>query len=227
MIDKPFAPPPNAAPAPWAGAPWHGGPYPSYTWAAPPPRPVAVVSRPRWGATAAVAAVIAVVVLGGLLADGAIAAPSVGRLAVSGPVTIEAAPGWVVSDSAGEVSDGVALQDSSVLLIVQVVSSSYRGDDRALLDDAEASLGSDAGQFTFGDSRVVTLGGREASEVTFSALVSSGGSSGVIDGELVCVVVESGGSAYAVVMQAGAAQGGLASVADDVDSMAASLEASR
>lgn len=223
----PVAGDPAPSPLP-PSAPWQGGPYPAYVWAAQPPaRPAAGAARPRWGATAAVAAIIAVVVLGGLFADGAIAAPSAGTVTVSGPVTLTAAPGWVISDSAGEISDGVALQGTNALLVAQVLSTSYDGDDRALLAEAEASFGRDMGQITFGESRVVTLGGREVSEVTFSALVSSAGSSGVLDGELVCMVAELGGSSYAVLIQVGVAQGYLDTIVNDVDAMAASVGVAR
>jgi hypothetical protein len=214
----------SVAVPPWAPAPWQAGPFPAHTWAAPPTRPGHGVRRQNWAATISVAAAIAAVVFGGLLADGAVAAPSAGTVAVSGPVRITAAPGWIVSESAGAISDGVALQDSSALLVAQVVSTEYAGDEQRLLADAEESYRTDMGQITFGRSRTVKLGGKQASEVTFSALVSSAGSSGVIDGELICMVIESGGSSYAVLIQVGVPQGYLDTVSAAVEEMAASVE---
>jgi hypothetical protein len=208
---------------PWAAAPWQGGPFPDHVWAAPPARPASGDARPRWGVTAAVTAVIAAVVLGGLFADGAIAAPSAGTVTVSGPVTITAAPGWIVSESAGEITDGVALQDSTAILVAQVLSTEYRGDSRGLLADAEKDFTDGNAQITFGRPQERTLGGKEAMVVTFSALVASSGSSGVIDGELVCMVIESNGAIYAVVVQVGAPQGYLDTVSDAVEKMAASV----
>ena len=48
----------------------------------------------------------------------------------------------------------------------------------------------------------------------------------MIDGELVCLVVPSGGHRYAVFIQVGAPQGHLSSVTEDVDAMAGSVEVS-
>jgi hypothetical protein len=217
----------SAATPPWAPAPWQAGPFPAHTWAAPPMRTRPGVPNPHWAATIAVAATIAAVVLGGLFVDGAVAAPSAGTVAVSGPVRITAAPGWIVSDSTGAISDGVALQDATALLVAQVVSTDYAGDEKRLLAEAEASYRADTGQITFGRARTVTLGGKRASEVTFSALVASAGSSGVIDGELICMVIASGGSSYAVLIEVGAPQGHLDMVSAAVEAMAASVEVVR
>ena len=209
--------------APWMGPAGHAvTPFPPSTWAAPLPAR-AIGPCPRWAATIAVAAVIAAVVLGGLVTDSAIAAPSAGTVTVSGPVTITAASGWTVSDSAGAITGGVALQKSNAILVVQVVATDYTGTDRQLLSDAEETFRSEMGQVSFGESKVLSLGGREASEVTFSALVSSTGSSGVIDGELVCLVAGSGGSSYAVLVQVGVPQGYLDTISTDVETMAASV----
>jgi hypothetical protein len=79
-------------------------------------------------------------------------------------------------------------------------------------------------RITVGRARAVTLGGKDAMEVTFSALVASGGSSGVIDGELICLVIESNGSSYAIVVQVGVPQGYLDTVIAAVEAMAASIE---
>jgi hypothetical protein len=224
MNMQPPAPGGASQTPPWAPAPWQGGPFPDHLWATQPTRPASAAAGPRWGITAAVAAVIAAVVMGGLFADGAIAAPSAGTVTVSGPVTITAAPGWIVSESAGEITDGVALQDSTAILVAQVLSTNYRGDSRGLLADAERDFTNGTGQITFGRAQARKLGGKDAMEVTFSALVASGGSSGVIDGELICMVIESGGGSYAIVIQVGVPQGYLDTVSDAAEAMAASIE---
>ena len=73
----------------------------------------------------------------------------------------------------------------------------------------------------------VVLNGKHASEVTFSALVSGDGGSGMVDGELVCLVLPSDGSGYAVFIQVAAPQGDLSSITDDIEAMAGSVELSR
>jgi hypothetical protein len=225
MSEHPSAPRQgDAATPPWIAGAGPAGPFPDHVWAAPPVRPVPGATRPRWGVTIAVAATISVVVFGGLLVDGAIAAPSAGTVTVSGPVRITAAPGWIVSESAGGITDGVALQDSTAILVAQVLSTDYAGDEQRLLADAEESYRAEMGQISFGQSRTVKLGGKQAGEVTFSALVSSAGSSGVIDGELICMIIESGGRSYAVLVQVGVPQGYLDTVSAAVEEMAASVE---
>ncbi|HJX67664.1 MAG TPA: hypothetical protein VJ258_02940 [Candidatus Limnocylindrales bacterium] len=203
----------------------------AYGWGAPPGRPAApgigVDARPRWAGTIAVAVIVAGVVLGGIAADNAIPVPSAGRVAISQPVYMTAAPGWVTTTAVGEITDGLALQNSSALLIAQVLSTNYDRDARQLLQASEASFGADAAQISFGGERDVVLNGKDASEVTFSALVSGDGGSGMLDGELVCLVLPSDGSGYAVFIQVAAPQGDLSSITDDVDAMAGSVELSQ
>jgi hypothetical protein len=210
--------------APWAQpAP---GTFPGWGMAPAAPAPTAARQRVHWAGTVAVAAVVAAVVLGGLFVDAAVPLPSAGTVTISGPVTMTAAQGWTLTTAAGEVSDGIALQRASALLIAQVVDTSWSGDDASLLREAEKSFAADGG-FRFGDSRRVTLGGHQVSEAAFSALVSSAGSSGVIDGELLCMVLRSGSNAYAVLLQVGVPQGMLSSITADADAMAASVGFSR
>ena len=63
----------------------------AYGWGAPPARPAApragAGARPRWAGTIAVAAIVAAVVLGGIVADGAIPEPSAGESRSAGPST--------------------------------------------------------------------------------------------------------------------------------------------
>ncbi|MGA3057833.1 MAG: hypothetical protein ABSE70_07340 [Candidatus Limnocylindrales bacterium] len=185
------------------------------------------IAQPRWRGTIAVAVIVAGVVLGGVAADKALPEPSAGRVAISQPVYMTAAPGWVATTAAGDIVDGVALQKSTALLIAQVLNANYDGDTRRLLTASEASFERDAAQISFGDEREVDLDGKHASAVTFSALFSDAGGSGVVDGELVCLVLHSGSHDYAILIQAGMPQGDLASVADDIDAMAASVEVSQ
>jgi hypothetical protein len=171
--------------------------------------------------------IVVAVVMGGIVADDAIPVPSIGRIAISQPVYMISAPGWVTTTAVGDVTDGLALQNSSALLVAQVLSTSYPGDARQLLESSMAAFGADAAQISYGDERDVVLNGKPVSEITFSALVSETGSSGMIDGELVCLVVQSGGHDYAVFIQVGAAQGRLFSVTDDIDAMAGSVGVSQ
>jgi hypothetical protein len=203
----------------------------AYGWGGPPASPAApgigVAARPRWAGTIAVAVIVAGVVLGGVVADRAIPEPSAGRVAISRPVYMTAAPGWVATSAVGDITDGLALQNANALLIAQVLSTSYDGDARQLLDDSIASFREGAAQISFGSERDEDLNGKHASVVTFSALVSGDGGSGMLDGELICLVLQSGGHAYAVFIQVGLPQGDLAAVTDDVDAMAGSVEASQ
>jgi hypothetical protein len=227
--NNPAAPQWGGQPQAWTPQTW--APGTAYGWGAPPGRPAASgtrgVARPRWAGTIAVAMIVSAVVLGGIVADDAIPVPSAGRVAISQPVSMTAAPGWVTTTAAGDITDGLALQNSSALLVAQVLSTSYDRDSRQLLETSMAGFGADAAQITFGDERDVVINGKPASEITFSALVSDAGSSGMIDGELVCLVVQSGGHGYAVFIQVAAPQGHLSSLTDDIDAMAGSVGVSQ
>jgi hypothetical protein len=215
------APPWAAPPAAWA--PGMSVPGPAHGWGGGSSAP-APASRPRWAGTFAVAAIVAAVVLGGATVDAAVPAPSAGEVAISGPVHITAASGWILTDSLGDVEDGIVLQGTNGVLVAQVLSTSYSGDERGLLTSSKIGLRDSAGGVTFGQERDVSLNGIAAAEVTFSALVSDAGSSGVIDGELVCVVLRAGGHSYAIVLEALVPQGDLGSVRDAVDEMVGTLK---
>jgi hypothetical protein len=217
----PAAPPWAAPPAAWA--PGMSVPGPAHGWGGG-KTTAAPAARPRWPGTIVVAAVVAAVVLGGASVDAAVPAPSAGEVAISGPIHITAGPGWILTDSLGQVEDGIVLQGTDGVLIAQLLDTSYSGDERRLLASAKIGLRAEAGAVTFGQERDVTLNGIAAAEVSFSALVSDAGSSGVIDGELVCVVLKSGGDSYAVVLEALVPQGDLGSVRDAVDQMAGTLK---
>jgi hypothetical protein len=192
-------------------------------WSPPPASSAGSVARPRWKGTVAVAAIVAGVVLGGIAVDRAIPEPSAGRVAVSSPVYVTAAPGWVQAGSPGEISNGIELQRSNALLIAEVVGTDYTGDASQLLASSEATFRQSAAQISFGEERDIDLNGKPASAVTFSALVAGDGGSGMIDGELVCLILPAGGHDYAVSIQVGVPQGYLSSVSDDVDAMAGSV----
>lgn len=179
--------------------------------------------RARLLPTALVAVVIAAVVLGGIGLDAAIAAPSAGTVTVGGSVTITAAPGWVVASSPGDTSGGIELQKSDAILTAQVVSSSYSGDSASMLADQEQSLSGDSAQVSYGDTHSTSISGHDTTYVVFEAAVASGKGPGVVDGELICMVLEGN----AVVILVGAHQGDLDSVIDDVSAMLVSVAVGR
>jgi hypothetical protein len=202
----------------------------AHGWAPPPPVAASgargrdgVAARPRWKGTIAVALIVACVALGGVAADNAIPEPSAGRVAISTPIYMTAGPGWVATNAAGGVTDGVELQKSNALFVAQVISAEYDGDARQLLDASKEGFQHATARVTFGNDRDIDLNGKQASVVTFSALFSDGGGSGVIDGEIVCMVLHSGGQAYAVFIQAGAPQSYLASITGEIEAMAGSV----
>ena len=178
--------------------------------------------------TIVVAAIIALVVTGGMGLDVAIAAPSAGTLTVGGSVTIIAAPGWVLAPSGGDAaggdaSGGVQLQKASAILTAQVVSSSYSGDSASMLAKQQAALAGDSAQISFSDIHHTSIGDNDTTFVLFEAVVASGDRSGTVDGELVCMVVEGN----AVVIVAAAPQGDLDPVIDDVSAMLVSVRVGR
>jgi hypothetical protein len=177
----------------------------------------------RWLPTILVAAIIAVVVLGGIGLDTVIAAPSAGTVVVGGPVTIIAAPGWVLESPPGDTSQGIELQKSDAILTAEVVASSYSGDSASMLASQEESLSGESAQISYSDPHLTSVGGHDTAFVVFEATLVSGQRSGVIDGELICMVVDGN----AVVILVGAPQGDLDPVIDDVAAMLASVGAGR
>jgi len=169
--------------------------------------------------TLLVGAVIAAIVLGGLMADAAIAAPSAGTLAVDGAVTITAAGGWVAAKSDDATFSGVELRKADAILTAEVVASNYTGTAESVLGEQRFSLDAEAAQIGYGDERVSAMSGYDAASVAFEATVSSGSRTGVIDGELVSMVVDGN----AVVILAAAGQGDLDPVMDDVTAMLDSI----
>jgi hypothetical protein len=175
--------------------------------------------RSRWLPSIVVASIIAGVVLGGIGLDKVIAAPSAGMVVVGGSVTITAAPGWVLAPSQDSPSAGVELQKSDAILTAQVVSSSFDGTSASMLSDEEQSLQGGTARVTYGDVHHTTISGHDTTYVAFNAFVTSGQRSGIVDGELVCMVV----STNAVVIVVGAPQGDLDPVIDDVATMLKSV----
>jgi hypothetical protein len=206
----PPAPAPNQAPA-WPVAPTlSAGQSRGFSF-----------DRARWLPTLVVAAIIAVVTLGGIGLDTVIAAPSAGTVAVGGSVTITAAPGWVLVSKPGDTSGGIQLQKANAILTAQVVSTSFGGGSASILVEAEKSVGGDTAQISYGDPHHGTFGGNDSTYVAFEATVSSGNQTGIVDGELVCMVVQ--GNETIVVVAA--PQGHLDPVIDDVAAMLKSLRA--
>jgi hypothetical protein len=170
-----------------------------------------------------VALIIAAVVLGGIGVDGAIAAPSAGTVVVGGTVTLTAAPGWVEVASDDPSFTGVELRKANAVLTAEVAASDYTGDSASLLESQKSSLDDEVAQASYGDPQTTSINGHDTSFMVFEATVTSGGHSGVIDGELVCMVV--GGNAVVVLVAAG--QGHLDPVVDDVTAMLRSVSAGR
>ena len=205
----PMAPPPPPAPPRWA-----------QTWA---PRRRHELDRTRLLPALVVALIVAGVVLGGIGLDRAIPAPSAGTVVVGGSVTITAAPGWVLATPQDAPTSGIELQKSDAILTAEVVSASYSGDSASMLTDQKQSLDEQSVQITYSDVRSTSISGHATTFVMFEATVVSGQQSGIVDGELVCMVV--GGNA--VVLMVGAPQGDLDPVIDDVSAMLVSVGVGR
>jgi hypothetical protein len=189
------------------------------TWA--PQRPLQL-DRTRLLPTLAVALIVAGVVLGGNGLDREIAAPSAGTVVVGGSVTMTAAPGWVLAPSQ-DVPTGIELQKSDAILTAEVVSTGYSGDSASMLVDQEQSLDEQSVQIAYSDVRSTSISGNDTTFVMFEATVVSGQHSGIVDGELVCMVVQGN----AVVLMVAAPQGDLDPVIDDVSAMLVSVGVGR
>jgi hypothetical protein len=190
------------------------------------PSPFAMFVRPKFVHTYLVAVVIAIVVLGGLGLDAAIAAPSAGTVAIGGTATLTAAPGWVfVQHVNGD--QGVELQKGNAFLDA-IVDTSVSGDSGAVLDSEEKGLNGGSAQVTFGATQKGNIGQYDTAIASFEAVITSSsgtgtGGSGVVDGELVCMVVDG----QSVVIEAYAPQGLLNPVSDDIVAMIKSVGVKR
>lgn len=194
-------------------------------WSAPagPAAPApAAADRARLLPTVLVAVVIAAVVLGGLGLDRVLAEPSAGTLAIGASVTVTAAPGWVLSPSAGDSNSTIQLRKSDAILTAQIVSGDW-GDSAALIKEAETELDAATAQISFGDDRRSLINGNDTSSVQFQATVSTADHSGVVDGEAIAMIV--GG--HAVVFEVAAPQGRLDSSVDDVSTMLQSVRVAK
>jgi hypothetical protein len=211
--------PPGSIPG-WASAarwtPGSGRSTWGGTWlSAPGARPRASRLLP----TFLVASIMAAVVLGGIGLDAAIAAPSAGTVTVGGSVVLTAAPGWVLAESNDASSGVVELRRANAALTAQVVSSGYVGSSASLLAVERESLDAEVVQISYGDARTTSINGYDTSYVVFGATVASGGHSGPVDGELICMIVEGN----AVVIVVAARQGDLDRIVDDVSAMLESV----
>jgi hypothetical protein len=179
------------------------------------------MDRSRLLPTLLVALVIVAVVGGGIAADAAITAPSAGTLIVNGTVSVTAAPGWVKATSDDPSFGGVERRKANAVLTAEVDATGYASDSATLLASERPSLDAEVAQISYGEPGTTTLGGHDATSVVFEATVSSGSQSGVVDGELICMVVDGN----AVVVLVAASQGHLDAVSDDVTAMLRSLRA--
>lgn len=211
----------------WAAPPaW--GPPPGWVqlgWGQPgwtPARRPMAFAWSRLLPTVAVAGVIAAVVLGGIGLDRAIAAPSAGVVTIGGSVTITAGPGWVLVP-AQDATSGIELRKANAVLTAEVVSSSYAADSASMLAAQKESLTADTGQISYGDPRTTSMNGHDTTSVVFEATVTSGVHTGIVDGELICMVVDGN----AVVILVASQQGHLDPVIDDVTAMLQSVGAGR
>jgi hypothetical protein len=207
------SPPPGTPPTGW---------YPPVAAAPTPSGRSFQFDRARWLPTFLVAAVVAGVVLGGIGIDAAVAAPSAGTVAIGHGATMTAAPGWVLVSAAGDTSQGIELQKANAILTAQVVSSSYSGDSASMVPDAKTALGGDSAQISYGDTHHTTIGGNDTTYLAFEAVLS-GQHSGIIDGELVCMVVQ----ADEIIIVVAAPQGHFDPVVDDVAAMLKSVRVGR
>jgi hypothetical protein len=170
--------------------------------------------------TLIVAAIIAVVVLGGIGLDNAIPAPSAGRVNIGGPVFITAGSGWVAAPDNGDTSGvGVRLQKGDAILVAQAFGG-FSGDASEALTEARSGLDDGSAQITFGDVQSLTLGGQRAQAVWFEAVVSDQERAMTIDGELICMVIDGN----AVVIEGFAPQSDFRLAVDDIEAMAGSVE---
>ena len=182
------------------------------------------IDRSRLGATSLVGAVVAAVVLGGVLLDGVLPAPTAGTQNIGGTVTMTAASGWTlapVQGGQGTRSQGIVLQKGDATLSAQVLSQDFTGDSTEIMNEVKQALSSQVAQISYGDQHQTRVGGHDTTYVLFEAIVSGVSSGagaanrGTVDGEVVCMVV----SGNAVVVEVDAPQGDLQYVTSDVSAM--------
>jgi len=210
-----WSPPPGWGPPP--GVAWGQG-WPGWT----PVRRSRAFNWSRLPATLVVAAIVAAVVLGGIGVDGAVAAPSAGTVSIGG-VTLTAAPGWVEVTPDDPSFGGVELRKASAVLTAESSPLDQTRDSAGLLEEQRQMLDGEVAQASYGDPQTTSINGHATSSLVFEATVTSGGQTGVIDGELICMVVEDN----AVVILVAARQGQLDPVIDDVGAMLRSVEVAR
>lgn len=204
---------PAAAPTPAAQPGWA---TPGYAASAPARSPS--FDRRKWLPTAAVAAVIAGVVLGGIGLDKVVAAPSVGTVSLGGHATMTAAPGWSIVEQTD--TSGVTLQKANVRVLA--IAQEYSGTAREMLAAEQDGLRREADQINFGTEHDTTVAGHETAMIGFTAIVS-GSSGGTIEGELICMIVSGDGAEIIAI----APLGMLDSAADDIKAMVSSIEVTR
>ena len=228
-----WSPPPNWAPPQGWGPPQNWAPpagwAPPRRWAPPAGwgpgwTPAGrSMDRSRLLPTLLVALVIVAVVGGGIAVDASITAPSAGTLIVNGTVSVTAAPGWVEVTSDDPSFTGVELRKANAILTAQVDATDYTRDSATLLASERPSLDAEVAQISYGDPATTMIGGHDTTSVVFEATVASGSQSGVVDGELICMVVDGN----AVVILVAASQGHFDAVSDDVTAMLRTVKATQ
>ena len=169
--------------------------------------------------TVAVVAIIAVVVLGGIVVNASLVAPSAGTLDLGG-VSITAASGWVLvpadSDATGQI-----LQKGDARLEAFIAAQGSDLASGTLLDAEIGSIqdDSDTASASFGAIQQTDTNGYATSDVTFSAMIRTDVGSGTVDGEIYAVVLGDDG----VVVEAAAPQGDLGYATGDIATMVRSL----
>jgi hypothetical protein len=189
--------------------------------------PGLAVDRRRVRATALVGGVIAAVVLGGIVLDAVIPAPSAGTQNVGGTITITAASGWILVPDSTSPGHGVVLQKGDATLSAEVLSSQFSGDSARMMAQVKQELGSLVAQISYGDEHQTRVSGNDTTYVLFEAIVSrsgpASGNGGTVDGEIVCMVV----AGNAVVVEVDAPQGDLQYVTSDVTAMIQNVRAAQ
>jgi hypothetical protein len=166
-----------------------------------------------------VALTIVVVVLGGYVTAGALAAPASARRTVGGVVTIRPAAGWVPVGDLGPAAGGARFTRGSGTL--DVLTGSAPGDARALAQSyVDGSLDPNSSRLTVTPptewGAVPLRGGLTGVRLGYIGVFDQSGVP--IEGE-VTAVVTAGGSG--VVFDGWAPQGQLRFVVDDVHAMVA------
>ncbi len=199
----------------WQGQTWQGQPWTARWYGTPP----GARDKARWLGTFVVAAIIAVVTLGGFFIDSTLAAPSAGDVSIGQGLSMTASSGWVLTDS--QPRTGVELQKGDVVMDAE--ADALAGSPASVLADQERALRSGVASISFGTRKESPIGGHPTALVDFTAIVTGSFGSGTIDGELICLTIDD----RTVIVLAYAPRGDLNASAGDVISMIESIRPGR